>query len=94
MTPDSVGGAGLNRSQQTDAIQRRTGAGAGTGIGESPDSVSLSGLSSQLRAMNVESPERLERLEKLSADVETNKYQVNAHQVGDRLIEDAIRPKV
>jgi anti-sigma28 factor (negative regulator of flagellin synthesis) len=92
MTPDSIGGAGLNRAQPTDMKNRQGGAGAGTGIGDSPDSVSLSGLGSQLRAMTVDSPERLQRLEKLSADVETNRYQVDAHKVGDRLIEDAIRP--
>ena len=93
MTPDTVGGAGLERAQQTEAINRRTNGGAGGAAG-SPDSVSLSGLSSQLRAMSADSPERVQRLDKLSEDVAANRYQVDAHKVSDRLIEDAVRPKI
>ena len=94
LTSDTVGGAGLDRARQAEQIQRRSTGGAGPAAGESPDSVSLSGLSSQIRALNIDSPERIQQLEKLSADVGTNKYQVDAHELSDRLVEDAIRPKV
>jgi hypothetical protein len=93
MTPDTVGGARPDRAQQADQLQRRSIGGAGSVAGQSPDSVSLSGLSSHIRALNVESPDRLQKLDRLSEDVSTNKYQVDAQELSNRLVEDAIRPR-
>jgi anti-sigma28 factor (negative regulator of flagellin synthesis) len=93
MTPDTVGGAGLDRAQQAEQTQRRSTVRSGSAAGQTPDSVSLSSLGSQIRALNVESPERLQKLDRLSEDVATNKYQVDVQALSNHLVENAIRPK-
>ena len=41
----------------------------------------------------MESPERLQKLDRLSEEVQTNKYQVDIEALSNRLVENAIRPK-
>ena len=93
ITPDKAGGAELNPSRQTDAVGRGGASERNPALGNSPDSVSLSELGGRLRALNVDSPERVAHLEKLSSDVAAKRYQVDAGEVSHRLVEGALRPK-
>lgn len=58
--------------------------------GEIPrDRVSLSELSSKVRALDSESPERAARLERLSAEVAAGRYHVDAVEVARKMVSDA-----
>jgi anti-sigma28 factor (negative regulator of flagellin synthesis) len=93
VTPGQIGGAGLDQAQRTEVVGRRRPGGPGAAAGDSPDTVSLSGLSSEVRALNVDSPERLARLEKLSAEVAAGRYQADAQGVSKRLVDEALKLK-
>ncbi len=54
---------------------------------ESPDKVSLSALSAQLRAQGAQSPERAARLAEL---VRSGRYQIDAAELSRRLVDDAL----
>ena len=86
-----VGGTGLEKTQQAD-VNRRGGIGRDPSLGDTPDKVSLSGMSAQVKALGVDSPERIAKLEKLSSDVATGRYQVDAQALSQRLVEDAMKP--
>ena len=91
--PGTIGGPGLDKSQQTEQVRRDEMAGKGNAkLGDSPDKVALSGLSSQLRDLNVDSPERTAMVQRLSADVGAGRYEADATQVSQRLIDDAMKP--
>ena len=92
VSPDAIGGAGLDRARQTESIQRGRPNEANPYAGEFGDSVSLSKLSGEIRASGIESPERAARLEKLSSDVQSRRYQVDAGELSRRLIADAMKP--
>ena len=92
MNPDSIGGAGLDRAQQADAIGRRGGGGAGRVSGDATDTVSLSGLGNQLRRLSADSTERTGRMDKLSLSVESRSYIVDAMTLSHLLVEDALAP--
>jgi len=92
MTPNSVNGGALDRTHQSGGVARGKGGGANRVGGDSTDSVSLSGLSAQLRALKLESPQRLERMEKLSLEVENRAYNVDPRALSHVLVESAIRP--
>jgi len=85
-------GAALEKSRQTDGIRQGSRAGSGPEDSGSPDSVSLSMLSGHLRALHVDSSQRLQRINKLSAEVATRQYQVDAVELSRRLIDDAMKP--
>ena len=56
------------------------------------DRVQLSGLSSRLLASaNIGAAERTARLQKLSADYRSGRYQVDARELSRRLVDEAIR---
>ncbi len=90
---ENLRGTGVDRAQQAEQIARRGGKVA-PGAGETPDSVAISGLSAGLRAVNVDSPQRVARIEKLGDDVAAGKYQVDAGAVSRSIIENALRPRV
>lgn len=58
-------------------------------VGSPVDQVSLSDLSTALSAAQSHSPERSAYLERLSASVQTGRYEVNAAAVSRSIIEDA-----
>jgi anti-sigma28 factor (negative regulator of flagellin synthesis) len=58
---------------------------------QSGDSVALSGLSAALAAAQSESPERAAQLEKLSLEVESGRYKVDAKQLARAVIKDAFQ---
>lgn len=86
-----TGGTGLEKTHLTDA-QRRGGIGRDPSLAEVPDRVSLSAMSEQVKALSVDSPERIAKLEKLGSDVATGRYQVDAQALSQRLVEDALKP--
>ncbi len=88
-----VGNTGLERSAQIDAFHRVGGGRKGGLDGAPTDQVSLSELSSRLRELSAESPDRVARLAELSRDVQTGRYRVDAVEVSRRLIEAALRPR-
>ena len=92
VSPESLGGAGLERPEQTQAADRRRVGAGEKGAGEAADRVSLSALSSRLRALNVDSPERASRLEKLSVEVREVRYRTDAMELSRRLIDEAMKP--
>lgn len=89
---NAIGNPGLEKSHQAEASRNPGRTGKGRVAGGSPDQVSLSHLSSQLQMLNVDSPERLQRLDKLSLDVAAKRYQVDAREVSHRLVEEALKP--
>jgi anti-sigma28 factor (negative regulator of flagellin synthesis) len=96
MKPENVG-AGLDRTQQTqhaEQIARQRVGGDGKPSGDSPDQVSLSALGSQLRALSVDSPERVAHIDKLTSDIQARNYFVDAYQLSYAMVEDALRPAV
>ena len=83
---------GLDKARQTGATGRR-GVGGGSRAGSGGgDSVSLSALSGQLRASNVDSPERAARMQKLSFSVDSREYNVDAGRLSYLLVEAALQP--
>lgn len=85
----NLGPSGVSKSAETEAASRtkeRKGADA-----SEPDRVSLSNLSGTLRAALAESPERQARLEKLSSDVSTGRYQVDSETLSKDIINDAFQ---
>ena len=55
----------------------------------SRDRVSLSELSSKVRELDSESPERAARLERLSAEIAAGRYHVDPHEVARKMVDDA-----
>ena len=88
---ESVGGAGLERSEQSQATSRRSAGNGNRVVGDAPDSVSLSELSGKLQALNIDSPQRAVRMGKLSADVRAGRYQTDALQLSRHLIDEAMK---
>ncbi len=86
-----VGGSGLEKTQQAE-VNRRGGTGRDPSLSETPDKVSLSDLSARVKALGVDSPERVAKMEKLSSDVSAGRYEVNAQELSQRLVEDALKP--
>ncbi|MDX1980424.1 MAG: flagellar biosynthesis anti-sigma factor FlgM [Bryobacteraceae bacterium] len=73
-----VGGAGNAGKRQ--AIENKT----------EGDSVQLSSLGRSLKAEDIDSPERQQRVEELRADFKAGRYEVDAGELGKKLIDDAI----
>jgi len=85
-----VNGAGLERPLQMDR-GRRDGTTPEAPLSDSPDQVALSEMSARLRSLNVDSPERIARLDTLSADVASGRYQPDARAISRSLIDEALR---
>ena len=94
VSQNGIGGAGLQRAQEADRTGQHKVGGGGKGDCLSSDSIALSSLGHQLRTLSVDSPQRVERLEKLSAEVQAGRYQVNAQQLSQQLVEDALKPRL
>ncbi len=88
-----VGGAGVERSSQLDAISRPDGRRRGGVSGVPTDRVSLSALSARLQELRAEPPGHAARLEKLGGEVAAGRYQVDAVELSRRLVEASLRPK-
>ena len=80
-------------------LERARQAGTGTGgrsressAADSPDRVALSEMGSRLRELALDSPERVARLDKLSADVAAGRYQADAEAVSRSLLDEMLRP--
>lgn len=58
------------------------------------DRVSLSNLSRHIQAALEQSPERLERLERLALEFEAGRYQVDAGKVATRIVDDMLLPGI
>ena len=58
------------------------------------DRVSLSNLSRQIQLALEQSPERLERLERLALELEAGRYQVDAGKVASRIVDDMLLPGI
>ena len=90
LTGGSIGST--ERAGQADGI--RKGAGRyDAALDESPDRVALSQLSTAVRTLSMDSPEHLARLDRLSADVRSGRYQVDARAVSRSLVEQSLKPK-
>ena len=94
VSQEGIGGAGLQRAQQAERTGRQQVAGRSGGGGLSPDSVALSGLGSHIRTLSADSPERAAQLDKLGNDVQAGRYRVDAQQLSQHLIEDALKPRL
>jgi len=88
-----VGGAGVERSSQLDALTRAGALRRGETGGAPTDHVSLSALSAHLQELSAEPPGHGARLEKLSGEVAAGRYQVDAVELSRRLVEVSLRPK-
>ncbi|HYZ87292.1 MAG TPA: flagellar biosynthesis anti-sigma factor FlgM [Bryobacteraceae bacterium] len=80
---------GVGKSAEVEGGARGNRAGA-AGAATS-DQVSLSDLSSAIRAAQSDSPERTAHLEKLSADFQTGRYKVDAQALSKAIVNDAIK---
>jgi hypothetical protein len=59
--------------------------------GISKDRLHLSALASQIRAEDVESPERTAHLDRLAAEYAAGRYQADADEISSKLIDEALR---
>ena len=85
-----VDGSGLDRVRQSE-LERRGGSNSHPSLSKAPDQVALSELGAALRSLSVDSADRVARLEKLSAEVATGRYQPNVESISRGLIDDALR---
>ncbi len=90
--PGGANRPGLDKTHSGQGVTRGTGTGErAAGKGDGGDKIHLSDLGAQLRVLGAESPDRAARLEKLSADVQTGRYQVDALRISQRLIDDHLK---
>jgi hypothetical protein len=93
LPPGALTGTGLGKAQETGRTSRAGWGGRGEAAGEeSPDRVALSDLSGRVRELAADSPERVARLEKLSADVRAGRYEADPLELSRRLIEETLKP--
>ena len=83
--------SGIGKAQETEQGARTRQGRKEEGASSSTDQVQLSGLSEALRVFQSESPERAAQVEKLSADVESGRYRVDAAAIGNNIINDSIK---
>jgi len=77
------------RTPAAEAVSRQGPAGAPSGpAGE--DQVHLSDLAGCLRSLSADTPERVARLERLSAEVEAGRYTVGAQALSRKIVDDAL----
>ncbi|MFN3322616.1 MAG: flagellar biosynthesis anti-sigma factor FlgM [Bryobacteraceae bacterium] len=83
---------GLNRTHASEGV---AGAGGNSKAkqagGAGADQVELSGLATALRELESDSPEHVRRLERLSAEVQSGRYEVDAEELSRNLIDGALR---
>lgn len=54
------------------------------------NSTGISSLAGYLRSLSPETPERAAHLEKLSAEVQSGRYSVDAHELSRKIVDDAL----
>jgi anti-sigma28 factor (negative regulator of flagellin synthesis) len=81
---------GIGKAQEAEQGARLRQGRTGDGASSSTDQVQLSNLSETLRASESESPERAAQLERLSADVQAGRYQVDSAKVSKKIVQDSI----
>ena len=84
---------GVGRAQQTDSTAGSGKTRDAGGVSSGGDEVQLSSLSSQLRALDSESPERAAYLERLSEEVASGRYRPDAQAVAGSIIEEVLQDK-
>jgi anti-sigma28 factor (negative regulator of flagellin synthesis) len=78
-------------SAQTGAVtQGEGGSGGRNRLDVQADRVQLSGLSEALRGLNVEDPERTAEVRKVAASVQAGVYQIDAVQLGRKILSDSL----
>jgi len=80
-----------DRTQESEAGNRHGRGGGSCGAGV--DQVQLSNLAGSLSSLSPETPERTAHLEKLSAEVRTGRYAVDAHTLSREIVDDAIKSR-
>ena len=85
-----TGRAEVERARQVEA--GASGRTRESSSSDSPDRVALSQIGSKLRALAMDSPERIAQLDKLSADVASGRYQPDADAVSRSLVDEMLRP--
>jgi anti-sigma28 factor (negative regulator of flagellin synthesis) len=78
----------LVRTPETETGNRQGRAGGAGAAGG--DQVQLSNLAGNLRSLSPETAERVAYLEKLSAEVRTGRYSVDAQAVSRSIVDDAL----
>ena len=87
-----LGSQGIGKAHEAEqgarVRQGRTGDGSAS---STTDQVQLSNLSEVLQAAGSESPQRAAHIERLSADVQAGRYQVDSAVVSKSIVQDAIK---
>jgi negative regulator of flagellin synthesis FlgM len=87
-----IGSTNVGGAQGAQEVDRaRSGGSRSAGGGGQPDQVQLSGLAEQLQALQPGSEAREAELNRLKELVQTGRYQVDAEQVSEAMVEDALR---
>lgn len=87
----AAGAAGLGKAPEVESVGLGTRANVRGQTPAAEDSVQLSQLSSYLQATDEKSPVRVAYVEQLRASVAAGQYQIDAQEVGRRMIDDALR---
>jgi|tagenome__1003787_1003787.scaffolds.fasta_scaffold15105764_1 anti-sigma28 factor (negative regulator of flagellin synthesis) len=81
---------GIGKPQEAEQGARVRQNRTGDGASSSTDQVQLSNLSETLRASESESPERAAHVERLSAEVQAGRYQVDSAVLSKNIVQDSI----
>jgi hypothetical protein len=82
------GASGASGARPVD--NQKSTSGAGRRADRSTDLVQLSDLSRQLRASDLDSPERLAQLDKVRADVQSGRYQPDPVTIAQAVVRNAL----
>ncbi|MBI4877183.1 MAG: flagellar biosynthesis anti-sigma factor FlgM [Acidobacteria bacterium] len=77
----------IGRTQETEAGGRSGRAGGSAAAG---DQVELSSLAERLRETSADMPERAAYLRTLSAEIQAGEYQVDAAELGRKIVDSAL----
>lgn len=86
----SLNPAGLERTGSTSGIGRSGSSVGRAGWGSSGDEVQLSNLAETVRSLSQDSPEWAARLEQLSRDIESGRYQIDSSAVSAAIVDSAL----
>ncbi len=77
-------------SQTGGVTQSQGGTNGRRGIDGASDQVQLSNLSSALRGLLNEDPDRAAQVERIGSVVQSGNYQIDSHQLGRSILQDSI----
>lgn len=89
---NNLAGVNVTSTLKTTSAEKVGGAGRTNGssaAGVGSDEVSLSGLAKQIEGLQSDSPERLAKVARLEADVQSGTYRVDAGATARGIVEDA-----